>query len=373
MGQLALAEHLVCLPFLSLEAAGDIPPDLSIYLSSSFEPDLFKDVDVVAEAPLVAIDIMDGQRTMNEALQRAQQLELAGVRSSWIVEPVSHSVLVLEDGAGKRRLYHAEKVERAGVVVDFARIFGHGEALEAPLEMFGDRRLVDALRVGEHRIFLPSVGAQGWKQLFADPEKHWKPGMPTRALAHCWESGEGMPSEVRRVLDDDPETRNARPLFVVPEYQVSLPGGSRPAHNDIWLLAEGSGGLISISVDGKGRESFGISVKEWFAGKPAGKEKRLRYICEQLEIPFPPPDELKYSLLQRATSAVIEARRFKAPLAVLMIHSFSSSDQGMEHFNNLLSVMGLKARGGELVSRKLSDGSRIGFAWARGERRFLDA
>jgi hypothetical protein len=300
-------------------------------------------------------------------------MELAGVRSNWIVEPVSHSVLVLEEGAGKRQLYHGEKVEKEGVAVDFARIFGAGVEPELPVEVAGEHRLIESLRGGEQRILLPSMGAESWRQLFVDPDKHWKRGMPTRALAHSWEAGRGMPPEVKKVLDGEPLTRDARPLMVLPEHQVPLPGGARPAHNDIWMLAEGRGGLASISVDGKARESFGVAVNEWYSGHSEGKERRLRYLCEQLELPFPPAADLRYGLLQKAASAVIEARRFKAPLAILMIHSFSSSDHGMEQFDDLKGAMGLKSRSGELVSRTLSDGLRLGFVWVRGERRFLDA
>ncbi len=372
MAQLAASEKLLCLPSVSLEAAADAPPDLSIYRSGAFDPDLFKDVEVVAEAPLVAIDIMDGRRTMNESLERARTLEMAGVRSCWVVEPVSHSVLVLEQQG--RHLFHEEQVERQGVAVDFAAIFG-GESKRRQEEARGEHRLVTALRRGggDRKIFLPSIGPDDWKHLLAEPDKHWQRGMPTRAMAHCWEENNGIPPEISRVLGDTPGIGEANALFVVPEYQVPLPGGARPARNDIWLLAETRAGLASITVDAKARESFGQTVGEWNATRSEGKDKRLRHICEQLEISFPPPDDIKYSLLQRAASAVIEARRFKAPLALTLVHSFSSSDQGIEHFNRLLSVMGLKARPDELAMRDLSGGGKLGFAWVRGDRRFLDA
>ena len=180
-----------------------------------------------------------------------------------------------------------------------------------------------------------------------------------------------MPPEVVEALNGEPTTRDARPLFVVPEYQVPLPGGARPSRNDIWLRAETRSGLASITVDGKASESFGRNLGDWYGGRSDGKEVRLRFICDQLGIAFPPPNEIKYSLLQRAVAALIEARRFHAGSAVMLVHSFSTDDSGKEHFDRLLELLRLKARAGEVATKKAPCGVNLCFAWVRGDGRFL--
>jgi len=36
-------------------------------------------------------------------------------------------------------------------------------------------------------IYKRTQKADDWKQLLADPEKHWKTGFSARTFAHCWE------------------------------------------------------------------------------------------------------------------------------------------------------------------------------------------
>jgi hypothetical protein len=105
-----------------------------------------------------------------------------------------------------------------------------------------------------------------------------------------------------------------------------MPGKGKPSQNDAWVLARGTQGLISIAVEGKAGEPFDKQVGAWLlAGKSReNRQARLDGICALLGSPAPDPT-LRYQLFHRGASAVIEAKRWGAPTAVLMVHAFGDA------------------------------------------------
>ena len=178
-------------------------------------------------------------------------------------------------------------------------------------------------------IFVPLTSVDQWKQLLADPDKQWRTGYSARTLAHCWQEADGLPTDVQTVFcrwGTEP-FNGLEVLLVVPEHQVPLPGGSRPSQSDVWVLARGNTDLVSIAVEGKVSEPFGPTLEEWRKDASPGKEERLNFICKQLSLSPSPPDSIRYQLLHRAASAVVEARRFNAAHAMMLVHSFSPSNE----------------------------------------------
>ena len=158
--------------------------------------------------------------------------------------------------------------------------------------------------------------------------------------------------------------------MALPEHQVPLPGGSRPSQNDIWVLARSEGDLISIAVEGKVSEPFGPTLEEWQAESSSGKSNRLTYLLGLLGLSSV-PDTTRYQLLHRTASAVIEAQRFNATHAVMLVHSFSQSSERFQDYAAFVSVMG----GSAVENRMVSVGSRSGIslhlAWVRGNAGYL--
>jgi hypothetical protein len=117
----------------------------------------------------------------------------------------------------------------------------------------------------------------------ADPAKHWKTGYSARTLSYCWEAADGFPSEVARALQqtDDAAFGDLTPLLAIPEFKVPLPGGLRPSQNDLFVLARGAKGPVSIMVEGKVSESFGPTLGEWLGDTSPGKKSRLRFLLQR--------------------------------------------------------------------------------------------
>lgn len=131
------------------------------------------------------------------------------------------------------------------------------------------------------RIYVPTRRVEDWRQLLADPVKHWRPGFSAQALAACWEAANGWPPEVAAILRSAQETalNDVDLLIAIPEYPVSLPPRGKPSQNDLFVLGQAADGhLVAITVEGKVSEPFGPTLAEWNALASPGKTTRLQFI-----------------------------------------------------------------------------------------------
>jgi len=218
------------------------------------------------------------------------------------------------------------------------------------------------------KIFIPSDGPQSWQGLLADPEKQWRDGYSAKMMAESWERAQGFPSEVRDLLASSPEPAlaEATPLIGIPEYQVPLAGGSRPSQNDLFVLAAAGSSLAAIMIEGKVEESFGPTMAEWLTDASRGKQERLAFLQEKLGLGEPPHGNIRYQLLHRTASAVIEAQRFRARFAVMIVHSFSSQHSWLDDYQAFLALFDKKGGVGDLVMLSQIDGVELYCGWAAG-------
>jgi len=167
-----------------------------------------------------------------------------------------------------------------------------------------------------------------------------------QSLAYSWEKREDFPHSVKRVFRDCGINlfQDIELLLAFPEWKVPLPGGRRASQNDIFVLARGSNQLISITIEGKVRESFGEIVSEWKSDRSKGKQTRLSYLCDLLRLSEERVDHIRYQLLHRTASALKEAKRFNAQNALMLVHSFSPENDGFQDYCQFLSLFKLKGK-----------------------------
>ena len=224
------------------------------------------------------------------------------------------------------------------------------------------------------KIFIPTNNPEDWGPLLAKPY-HWKIGHSAKALAYCWQEANDFPDCVKRVFKNSgiPLFQNIELLLAFPEWKTPLLGGSRPSQNDIFILAKGNDQLISITVEGKVSESFGQTVAEWRRKreKGEGKKIRLKYLCDKLQLDKSQIDHIRYQLLHRTASAIIEAERFNAQNALMLVHSFSQSDEGFEDYTQFLALFGLTGTPNSLVGPKNIHRINLYFGWVRGDKKYL--
>ena len=225
-----------------------------------------------------------------------------------------------------------------------------------------------------NRIFIPSSGPEDWRSLLAEPDKHWKTRYSAKALAYCWEEASGFPECVRSVfIKSGIELfQEIELLLAFPEYKVPLPGGRRPSQNDIFILAKGKDQLVSIMVEGKVSEPFDKTIAEWKLRKGKGQLTRLKFLCDELKLDKDQIDHIRYQLLHRTASAIIEAKRFKAENALMLVHSFSQLDEWFDDYKQFAALFGLNDIAPDsLVYAKNINGIHLYLSWVRGDKKYL--
>lgn len=220
-------------------------------------------------------------------------------------------------------------------------------------------------------VYIPATRADQWAQFLAEPVKQWRTGFSARTLAYSWQEADGFPPEVLAVLAAHQEFAGIQLLLAFPEHQVHLPGGSRPSQNDIWVLARAGNSLVSIAVEGKVAEPFGPTLAEWMNEASAGKAARFAFLRTVLGLPDQVTGTMRYQLLHRSASAVIEAKRFGAAHAVMLVHSLSQSQQWFEDYAVFAGLLGAQVAVDRIVSVGERDGIQLHLGWVCGDAKYL--
>jgi hypothetical protein len=224
------------------------------------------------------------------------------------------------------------------------------------------------------KIYIPVRGAEDWKGLIAHPELHWKVGRSARTLAHCWQDADGFPAEFAQALRD--AGWNLELLLALPEHRVSLPGGARASQTNLFLLARnGDGEVVSIIVEGKVGEPFGPRVSDWLIDDPGrGKQRHLVSLLETLGLPPDTArDQLRYQLLHRTAAAMIEAQRFHARHAMMVVHAFGNHRGGYDAYAEFAEAIGATPERGRITPARDIGTVSLSVGWIDGAARYLEA
>jgi len=220
------------------------------------------------------------------------------------------------------------------------------------------------------RIYLPGTGLAGWKSRLAEPEKQWRSGYSACTLAHDWEEANGLPAEVATILSAHfavaPEL-----LFALPEHEVALPGGRRNSQSDLFALVGVGTETAAMTIEGKVEETFGPTLAEWAPRSTPGRAERFGFVTQLLGLPFEQAGKLRYQLFHRAASAVIEARRFRAAHAIMLVQSYSPAARWFEDFSAFAALFGIAAEPGKLGTVTLPCGLPLHLGWVRGNAAML--
>ena len=224
------------------------------------------------------------------------------------------------------------------------------------------------------KIYIPSAGAGSWQQFLAEPDKQWRTGFSAKTLAHCWEDADGFPQEVTTALNDPsvPNLNNLSPLIVLPEHKVPLPGGRTESQNDVFVLASSPIDLVTICIEGKVEEPFGDPISKWGPDSSPGKKERYRYLVDLLDLGGEDLSHIYYQLLHRTASAVIEAKRFHAPIAVMLVHSFSQQHAWFQEYSAFASIFGIQAGLNEIHFAGVRSGASLYIGWIVGDSKYLN-
>ena len=224
------------------------------------------------------------------------------------------------------------------------------------------------------KIYIPSAGPGSWQQFLAEPEKQWRTGYSARSLAYSWEEADGFPAEIQAALDasDTPDLDGIHALLVIPEHKVPLPGGVRASQNDAFVLASNGRGLISMTIEGKVEESFNETVAKWGPDSSPGKRKRFDYLVDLLELKGRDLSQVYYQLIHRTASAIIEAQRFHADTAVMLVHSFSQTHTWFAEFCAFAGHLSVEPELNRVYGCGQRSGIDLYIGWVVGNAEYLE-
>jgi hypothetical protein len=178
-----------------------------------------------------------------------------------------------------------------------------------------------------------------------------------------------FPDSLQRAFTHSPYPvfRNPEVLFSIPDYRVSLPPlRFNPSESDLFVLARGGDQLITIMVSCKGAGPFGDTVADWRKDPTIDKQVRLQFISDELGVERDQLDPVDCRILHRTAAALSEAKRFNAQHALVLIHSFSLSNDWCNDYQSLLSLFNATAEPDTIIFAKRTKGINLYFSWVRG-------
>ena len=81
--------------------------------------------------------------------------------------------------------------------------------------------------------------------------------------------------------------------------------------------------------------------------------------------------DIRYQLLHRTVSALIEAERFKAQNALMLVHSFSENGEGFKDYGKFLALFGRDAKPDSIVFAMNLKGINLYLGWVKGDKKYL--
>lgn len=216
-------------------------------------------------------------------------------------------------------------------------------------------------------VYIPSSGPGDWQQFLAEPEKQWRDGYSAKSLAESWEGARGIPREVEALLEAIES--EPRLLFAFPEHKVPLPGSSRgESQNDIFAMVRTRCSTISVTIEGKVDEPFDRRLSDWLKNASPGKLQRLNFLAASLGLDAAMiPGTIHYQLLHRTVSALIEADRFKADAAAMIVHSFSPTRKWFEAYAAFCRLLGIEPEPDRLYLAQTPTNRPLYVGWACGD------
>lgn len=120
------------------------------------------------------------------------------------------------------------------------------------------------------------------------------------------------------------------------------------------------------------KEEFGPPVGKKREDSSPGVKERLDYLCDLLGITGHDLDNIRYQLLHRTASALIEADRFCAKQALMLVHSFSQTHKWFYDYAAFAALFDQDVTPNSPVFAGKRSGKHLYLGWVTGEAEYLN-
>lgn len=194
------------------------------------------------------------------------------------------------------------------------------------------------------------------------------------SAAACWEDNHpNLPSEIVAILNstDESSLKGLELLAAIPEWEVDLPGGDRPSQTDILAITRNENDLVLLAVEAKVEEPFGPTLGEKKNCASEGQLNRISYLEDMLGRTTPFPNNIRYQLLHRSVSALLTAKSFHSPIAVMLVHSFSQSSKWRNEFEAFCTELKCTSLSKDVWEVPNIKDGRLLLGWCKGNPDYL--
>jgi uncharacterized protein DUF6946 len=159
-------------------------------------------------------------------------------------------------------------------------------------------------------------------------------------LAQTWQAAGGIPPGIKKALDDfhAPPISGLSLDVAIVEMPVFVDTKTAATTDLMGYARNRADEPVVLAVEAKAHEPFGLPVRSWLRGEvdepssntephPA-RERRFAFLCERLGFSVDLECGLRYQLLHRTVSAVMEGELHAAAAVVVLIHDFGESAPG---------------------------------------------
>ena len=215
------------------------------------------------------------------------------------------------------------------------------------------------------RIAVPLLKPEDVIPHLGKQELHWRQGYSAKAVAESWFHANDLPPPVRGVLEQAGEYRGAVLIDAWLERETELPWGrGRPTQTDLLALVRLADRIAVVGIEAKVKESFGPLVSEWIADGGDNRHARLNGLCALFGLDPAAVGGLRYQLLHRVAGSVLEAKRFCAGDAAMLVQSFCSDHTGHADFAAFASQAGFgEVAPGQISEARVVDGVSLRLGW----------
>jgi hypothetical protein len=184
-------------------------------------------------------------------------------------------------------------------------------------------------------------------------------------MADSWFVSEDMPATVRRVMATDEYLRDAEFLDGWLERETDLQDGIQGATQTDLLGLFGVGDKLGVlGIEAKVTESFGPLISEKLGGSEDAR-LRVRQLCDLFRLDPDHAGHLRYQLVHRTAAIILEARRFRSNIGVLIIQSFCPDRTGLSDCAAFFEAIGMSGfHDGGLIGARRFAGVDLWAGWA---------
>ena len=128
--------------------------------------------------------------------------------------------------------------------------------------------------------------------------------------------------------------------------------------------------MVILGVEAKVDEPFGPRLEEKRLNASEGQLERIRFLENCLSCNEPLEGSIRYQLMHRTASALLTAKQFYAPIAVMLVQSFSSESKWRNDFDAFAEAVAVKKLTNDLLELPSSEGVRLLIGWCTGSAEF---